>query len=63
MIKNGFKPKNWEIRNVYAMMIKDLRTKVGKKTQFKTLVTEKMLDVIKKRYLQLCQEKNNLLDI
>ena len=63
MVNNIPRTTNWIIRSVYADIIKQFSTNIGNRTIYKTVITEDMIDIIKKRYLQLCRKKHDLLEI
>lgn len=61
MSKNiHFRSVNSEIRRFYLDMLKELRKNIGKKSEFNTLITEKMIGVIEKRFQQLCKSNGKM---
>ena len=44
---------NWEIRKIYEDMIDMYEKKVGQKTKFNVKITNKFIDILKKRLSQL----------
>ena len=61
MSKNiHFRSVNSEIRRFYLDMLKELRKNICKKSEFNTLITEKMIGVIEKRFQQLCKSNGKM---
>lgn len=57
-ILNSF---NWEVLGIYEEVIKKLESmKIGKRTEYKTEVTEELINNVKKRYAQLCKNTNGI---
>ena len=55
-LENGV---NWYVINTYRILLNKLESmKIGDITEFKTRVSQRMIDTIKKRYEQLCKESS-----
>ena len=47
----------YDIRDIYKGQLKKFkRLGVGKKTEFGTVVTQKLIDITRKRYLEICEK-------
>ena len=50
---------NWYVVTIYRTLINKLESmKIGDRTEFNTVVSQGMIDTIKKRYEQLCKESS-----
>lgn len=55
-LENGV---NWYVINTYRIILNNLESmEIGDVTEFKTRVSQKMIDTVKLRYEQLCRESS-----
>lgn len=52
----NYKTKNWEIRDAYRKLLKSYVGRIGERTEFKTKITQRLIDTVSKRYVMLCRE-------
>ena len=44
---------NYEVKSMYASLIRDLKPRIGKYTKYNTEITEEMIEVLENRLLEL----------
>ena len=55
-LENGV---NWYVINTYRIILNNLESmEIGDVTEFKTRVSQRMIDTVKLRYEQLCRESS-----